>query len=150
MRKRTGTAILLAGIALLTIVVAVIHLNTRQDVPEGEMRIVVGNTETTLALSDLKLTQVTGTIVNGKGEERTIDAQGIPVCTVLSQAEITELSQVKVIADDEYHAVLTAEEALAPEGVYFIMQEEGGVQLIVFGDTNSKRNVSDVVCMEVS
>ena len=57
--------------------------------------------------------------------------------------------QVTVTADDEYSAVVTAEELAAPDKVYLIAQEEDGVQLVVFGDSNSKRNVSNVVRVTV-
>ena len=40
--------------------------------------------------------------------------------------------------------MVTAEDVNAPDRVYLIRQEENGMQLIVFGDDNSKRNFSDV------
>jgi len=150
MKKGNRKFGLLAGILLLTAVVAVIHLQTRTEVPEGSLRLVVEGRETMLALSKLELAPVTGTIVNGKGEEKQIDARGIAVSALLSQNGVDAPTQVKVIADDEYYALLTAEDVFSPEGVYLIEEEDGGVQLIVFGDTNSKRNVSNVVTVEVS
>ena len=52
-------------------------------------------------------------------------------------------------ADDAYNAVVTAEEIAEPDRVYLIQQDEGGLRLIVFGDSNSKRSVSNVASLSV-
>ena len=74
---------------------------------------------------------------------------GVPVAEILKSVDAAEFSTVTVVADDEYRADLTAAEAEDEQNVFFVLQEDGGLQLIVFTDNNSKRNVSNVVRMEV-
>lgn len=134
-------------IAVLVIVAAAaaIHLTTRTQVPEGKL--LVAGTE--INLSGLALQDVKGTLVNGKGDEIPVDAKGVAMSAVLASAGITEYSQITVCADDEYSAAVSREEVSAPEKVYLVLQDEGGVKMVVFGDSNSKRNVSDVVRIDV-
>ena len=148
--KKNKMIWLLAAVLLATAAVAVWHLSTRTEVPEGKVLVTYEGKETEIAVSDLKLQAVQGTISNAKGDKREIDAQGVTVAAVLDKAGISECSVVAAVAEDEYRAELTAEEAFAAEGVYLILQEEGGVQLIVFADSNSKRNVSNTVRLEVA
>ena len=56
-------------LAVLTVAAAVIHLNTRDVVAEGTLRLAVGENEITLDISEFVYEQVTGVRVNGKGEE---------------------------------------------------------------------------------
>lgn len=82
------------------------------------------------------MSPVTGTVVNGKGEEKQIDAQGV----ILSEACGGEFSTATVTASDEYSAVVKS-----GEDAYLILSDDGSLRLIVFGDENSKRDVKDVV-----
>lgn len=150
MRKKDLKAFVLAAILLVTAAAAVIHLTTRATVPEGHLQLICGETEREITLSDLDLRPVQGTISNAKGDQRTIEAQGIPVAETLTLAGTEDFSRITVTGDDAYSAELTAEEAEDTENTCFIIQEDNGVQLIVFSDTNSKRNVSNVVRVEVA
>lgn len=148
--KRIGAARIIPVLVLITAAAAVFHLTTRAAVPEGALRVEFDAGQwKELSLEKLKPDSVQGTVVNGKGEERVINAQGILLSDVLREAGITEFSAVTVIADDEYSARVMAEEIAAPGKVYLIQQKEGGMQLIVFGDENSKRNVTNVVRLSV-
>ena len=152
MKKVEPAKIIVIGMVLITAVVAVAHLAARTTVPEGTLHIEYAGQALDLLLEKLELTAVQGTVVNGKGEERTVNAQGILLSEVLREAgitEFTEFSEVIVTADDEYSAVVTAEEIAEPDKVYLIRQDEGGMQLIVFGDSNSKRNVSGAARLSV-
>lgn len=149
MKKIEPAKLIVIVLVLLTAAVAVVHLAARTAVPEGALRVEYGDRALELPLEQLELTAVHGTVVNGKGEARTVDAQGILLSQVLREAGIAEFSEVTVTADDEYSAAVTAEEIAAPDKVYLIRQDEGGMQLIVFGDGNSKRNVSGAVRLSV-
>ena len=143
MKKIEPIKLIVVLMVLITAAAAVFHLTTRTAVSEGTLRVEQAGRALELPLERLELTAVRGAVVNGKGEERTIDAQGILLSDVLREAGITEFSEVTVTADDEYSAVVTAEEVAEADKVYLIRQDGSGMQLIVFGDGNSKRNVSN-------
>lgn len=139
----------LAALLALTAVMAVVHGVTRDKAPEGALLIERAGSRSTVTVDELPLSPVRGTVVNGKGEERTIEADGILLAQALEAAGIVDAASATVTADDEYSAQVTGEELAAPDKVYLIRQEDGGLQLIVFGDSNSKRNVSGVIKISV-
>ena len=149
MKKAEPVKIAIIALVFITAVVAIFYLTTRPAAPEGTLRIENGSQVIELPLERLTFVSVHGTTFNGKGEERTIDAQGVLLSEVLREAGISEFSEVTVTADDAYNAVVTAEEIAEPDRVYLIQQDEGGLRLIVFGDSNSKRSVSDVASLSV-
>ena len=149
MKKAEPVKIMIIALVLITAIVAIFYLTTRPAASEGTLRIEKSSQVVELPLERLVFVPVQGTTVNGKGEERTIDAQGILLSEVLREAGISEFSEVTVTADDAYSAVVTAEEIAEPNRVYLIQQDEGGLRLIVFGDSNSKRSVADVTSLSV-
>ena len=149
MKKAEPVKIVIVVLVLITAIVAIFYLMTRPTASEGTLRIERGGQMMELPLERLEFIPVRGTVVNGKGEERTIDARGVLLDQVLREAGISEFSEVTVTADDAYNAAVTAEEIAAPDRVYLIQQDEGGLRLIVFGDSNSKRSVSDVASLSV-
>ena len=149
MKKMEPVKIAIIVLVLITAIVAIFYMTTRPTASEGTLRIENGGQVIELPLERLTFASVHGITVNGKGEERTIDAQGVLLSEVLREAGISDFSEVTVTADDAYTAVVTAEEIAEPDRVYLIRQDEGGLRLIVFGDSNSKRSVSDVASLSV-
>ena len=149
MKKAEPVKIAVIVLILITAVVATCYLTTRSAASEGTLRIENGGRVIELPLERLKFIPVRGTAVNGKGEERTVNGQGVLLSEVLREAGISEFTEVTVTADDAYNAVVTEEEIAEPDRVYLIKQDEGGLRLVVFGDSNSKRSVSDVVSLSV-
>lgn len=150
MKNLSSVKVMIPLLILVTAAVAAFYLTTRTAVPEGALRVEFADgTAAELSLEELELVPVQGTVVNGKGEECTVSAQGILLSEVLREAGAAEYSTVTVTADDEYSARVTAEEIAGPGKVYLIRQEEDSMQLIVFGDKNSKRNVTNVVRLSV-
>lgn len=147
--KKSNSVKAVVFLVLITVAVAAICFFVRTDIPEGTLRIDHNGQRVDLLLEQFELVPVQGTVINGKGEERNINVQGILLSNVLQKLDINECSLVTVVADDEYSAQVTWEEIAHPGKVYLIQQEEGGMQLIIFGDNNSKRNVSDVVRLSV-
>ena len=119
---------------MLTAILAVIHLKTRTPEVEGEILI----NGKSISISDLDFSRVTGTIVNGKGEEKQIDSQGI----LLSDVCGNDFSKITATASDEYSAKILPEDS---ENAYIILTDEGSLRLIVFGDSNAKRDVKNLV-----
>lgn len=119
---------------MLTAILAVIHLKTRTPETEGEILI----NGKSISISDLDFSRVTGTIVNGKGEEKQIDSQGI----LLSDVCGNDFSKITATASDEYSAEILPEDS---ENAYIILTDDGSLRLIVFGDSNAKRDVKNLV-----
>lgn len=129
---------------ILTAVLAVIHLGTREEVPENAVQISANDKTYMVDIEKLNYEKVEGVRVNGKGEEIPVDGQGIALKDILAQENITEYSKVTVVADDSYSAELTADE-VKEDGKAYLLNEEESFRLVVFGDENSKRSVSNVV-----
>lgn len=149
MKKNKLTIIFIAALVIITAVIAAVHLSTRSTPPDGTLRIETGGQTTDFPLDKLELTSVQGVVVNGKGEEKAIDSQGELLSGVLGKAGVTEYTQVNVVADDEYSITVTAEEITEPNRVYLLLEDGKEPQLLVFGDPNSKRNVSNVIRLVV-
>lgn len=149
MRKIKPIYMVIAALVLLTAAAAAVHFATRAQVPEGSIRVEWGGKEAHIALEELELTAVHGTIRNGKGEELAVDGQGALLSSLLDKLGITGYEQVAVTAGDSYSAVVTADEIVRPDKVYLLVREDG-VRLVVFGDENSRRNVSGVEILTVS
>ena len=150
MKKNRPAILLLAVLLAVTAAAAGIHLSTRQTAQMGTVLVEYGGKVEELSLDRVELTAVRGTVINGKGEERRVDAQGAPLSAVLAEAGITSYTQAAGTADDEYSVAVTQEEAAAPDRVFLIVQEGERPQLLVFGDPNSKRNVTNVIRLTVS
>ena len=88
--------------------------------------------------------------MNGKGEEIPVDGDGIAVSKLLSKLGITEFSKVRIVSDDAYSAEVNREEVVEGGKVVLLLEEgtpseKDTLRLVVFGDENSKRSVSNVV-----
>ena len=141
MKSKKAVYVILTVLLVLVAVLAAAHFATRESVPEGAVLVRQDGRERTIDPEKLFQTQVTGAIVNGKGEERSIDAQGI----ALEELANGEYTAVKVTSDDEYSAEVSADEV---ENAFLILNADHSVQLVVFGDANSKRAVRNVVSVE--
>ncbi|MGI6254720.1 MAG: hypothetical protein ACOYJZ_03710 [Acutalibacter sp.] len=150
MKKNRFVIVLLIVLVVVTAGVAVWHNTTRVTAPQGTLRVESGDAVTEVPLDQLQLAPVQGTIVNGKGEETTIEEQGVLLSQVLEQAGISEYTQVEAVADDEYSATVTKEEIDQPDKVYLLVGTEERPRLVVFGDENSKRNVSSLIRLVVT
>lgn len=131
MKKKIAIGIVI--LVILTAIFAIVHLTTRT--PDIEGSVLVNGAE--VKLSDLDYESVSGSVKNGKGEVKEIDAEGIKLADILD----CDYDSVKVTASDEYSATVSADEI---DNAYLIL-EDGTLRLIVFGDENAKRDVKNVV-----
>jgi len=143
--KKHRVKILIIVLVLFTILAAALHLNTRKAVPEGTIQLTAGEKEIKMDISKFAFEQVNGIRVNGRGEEIPVNGPGIAVKDVLALAEITDYEVVKVISGDSYSAEISADEVKDRTKAFLLYDEENELRLVVFGDANSKRSVSDVV-----
>ncbi|MCR5103641.1 MAG: hypothetical protein K6B68_04200 [Eubacterium sp.] len=118
------------------------YLSSLKETPEHSFVVVSGGKEEVIDIDKMSLVDFTGTTVNGKGEKKEIKGQGIKLSDVFNVSDYTEAS---VIADDAYAAVVKKDEM----DQAWLQIEEGEARLIVFGDTDSKRNVKHVVRIEI-
>ena len=141
--KKSKVVFLILILVVLTGVLSIIHLTTRNKVGDYEVQLTYKDKTYSVEYKKLNLEQVTGTRVNGKGEEKKVEAPGILLREVLEEKGIEEYSQVTVVSDDSYSAQIAVEEIKEEEKAYLLLEEEE-LRLVVFGDENSKRSVSNV------
>lgn len=143
MKQRKIVIVIIGVLILFTIILAAVYNHTRDNVPEGTFAVIQNGQTKYIRLEQLSLSDVTGTVVNGKGEEKQIDARGLPLSSVTG----TEgFQMVTVTAMDAYSAIVSLDEL---ENAYLILTDDGTLRLIVFGDNNSKRDVKDVERIEI-
>lgn len=142
--------VLVLALLVLTAVLAVYHLTTRNAVPENAVCVSWAGKTTCLDVTKLHLEPVQGTVVNGKGQKSAIDAMGIRLLKVLEAAKVDAdaVGAVTVTAQDAFAAELTGDEVREDGKAYLIFDKEEAT-LIVFGDTNSKRKVHQVMQIDV-
>ena len=135
--------LILLGFAIL---VGILHVSRWEEVPSQRLVVEWEGMKKEISFSDLSLIQVCGVQKTAKGEEREIDAQGCLLKTALEAAvgAPIDAEKVTVFAGDGFSAEVTAEEWEQPEQVYLILREDETIQLLVLGDSDSKRNVKDV------
>lgn len=143
MKKHKALAIILV-LVVLTGIAGWFHLSTLENAAEGTLQMTVDGRTKTLKLSELNYEPVSGVRVNGKGESIPVEGEGISVKALLEDRNVDSYSKVTVISDDSYTAELTADE-VNEDGKAYLMPEEAYLRLVVFGDQNSKRSVSNVV-----
>ena len=142
--KKHKALLLILVLVMLTGIAAWFHLSSREEVPEGTVQITAEGGTQRVKLSTLKYEPVSGIRVNGKGESIPVEGEGISVKDLLVSLKISLFSKITVVSDDSYSAELTAEEA-AEEGKAYLLLDGDYLRLVVFGDQNSKRSVSNVV-----
>ncbi len=141
MKKKKTVYIILSVLLIIVAVLSFVHFSTRESVPDGAILVRQDGEDRYIDPNVLFQTQVSGVIVNGKGEERSINSRGAAIEDLANGGFET----VTVFADDEYSAQVAADET---ENAFLILNDDGSVQLVVFGDTNSKRAVRNVVRIE--
>ena len=140
---------MILSLVFVTSVAALVYLTTRAEVPVGELRVETSEKVVSVDLSLVNLHPVDGKLINGKGEEREIHASGVELLEFLSDHGVAVQSGVKVTADDGYSADVTMQELQEAGKVYLLMEDGERPQLVVFGDTDSKRNVTGVILVVV-
>ena len=133
------------GMVLLVTVllIAGINITYRDKIAAGIVELTAGEKTVSITLKDVTAGEVKGVRVNGKGEEIQVEGEGILLGTLLNNKGIKAYTKVTVISDDAYSAEVSYDEIIAGTEAY-IMEDEGTARLVVFGDSNSKRSVSNV------
>ena len=142
MKDKKIILIVILVLILITAGAAWWYLSSREEASGNTFTLVANGTEKEVEISGLKLTDFSGTTVNGKGDKKDVSGKGIKLADVIGT---TDYSEVTVTADDAYSASVKKEEIDRA----WIQVEDDSAKLIVFEDENSKRNVKNVVRIEV-
>ena len=150
--KRSLVFKILVTLLIATGIAAAIHLSGQEQIDcmvieQEALRIEV-------TFDDLDKGAFSGELTDGKGDTTAHQYTGILLRELLEAKGIdpTQLSGVTVTSADNYSVRFTAEEILEADRVYIAVTADGaaiagidpgteGVQVIVFGDENSKRCV---------
>lgn len=146
---------LIIGIVLLivaTCIVAAVHLRNQDVIPC--MVIQQEGRQIAVSFDDLNKSAFSGELIDGKGDVSSHDCTGILLRELLEEKgiDLARLSGVTVTSADNYTATFSAQEILQTDTVYVAIAADGkrldsidgksdGVQIIVFGDPNSRRCV---------
>ena len=158
MSKKLKIAI--AAWLIITIIVSAIHLSKQEDL--SCMLIKYAGKEIEVSFEDLDKQAFSGQLIDGKGDVTSHVYSGILIKDLLQDKgiDLSNFSSLKVTSADNYSVVFTREEILADDRVYAatvadgktiegIDSGEAGVQIIVFGDENSRRCVRFAAVIEL-
>lgn len=145
MKKRITLIVILL---LATAALVFVYLRSRDSVKAGDLLIKSTGGDVAFTFNDLNLSHVSGEITNKKGETKSIESEGIALSDIPSLAGVSDYSEISVYADDEYNAVLSKDEASAPNKAWLIKNDDT-IRLIVFDDPDAKRDVKNVVRVEI-
>ena len=146
MNKKT-LLIILAIQIVIAAVLAVVVSSSQPKKKASEVIITAEGTRVTLDLKTLELKDVKATITSANGKTKDIDAKGIELKDLLKG--YVKIDDVKVTSEDSYTAVLSDEDIEKDANVYVILGDNGKPRLIVLSDTDAKRDVKDVLTIEV-
>lgn len=133
---------MIAVLAVITAVVGFIRNTNREEIPENAIVLKADGVESYLLMADIDQSDISGTVVNGKGEEKSVEGRGVTLSKLL---EGKTYEVVVITSDDEYSAEVSFDEA---ENACLVLKDDS-VTLYVFKDANSKRNVKNVVSLEL-
>ena len=142
--KSRKLIIVISVLLVLTGLFAFLHLNNRDVIPENALHVVYNDETYLIDIDKLNYIEVSGSRFNGKGEEIKIDGLGVELKDIVNQLKVYHYSKVTLEADDSYNADVSADEVNENNKVY-LLKDENSLRLVVFGDKNSKRSVSNIV-----
>ena len=152
MKTSKTMKILIIALLLVTVIAAGAYLALRAQIPEDAIALEYGSTTYIVDLQDIKMTEIHGERVNGKGETKPVDGMGFHLQDLVAWTLGKDFTcdTVTITASDGVSAEITADE-LNEEGKVVLLwnEEDGRLQLIVFGDSDSKRSVKQVERIEV-
>ena len=146
MKKKT-LLIILAVLVVLAAVLAVIVSRNQPQKAVSEVIIVQNGKQTKVDLGKLDLTDVKATVTRASGKTLEIDAKGLELRKLLEK--YSGYTTLTVSAEDNYTAEIKADELQTEKNVYLIIGEENKPRLVVLSDSNAKRDVKNVLTIEL-
>lgn len=146
---------LLIPLALLLVVTAVIALVHRLGQDDVDCMVIRwDNTETVVSFEDLDRESFDGELIDGKGTVTAHSYRGVELSRLLEEGILSPggAAVISVTSADNYTAEFTVDEVLQSGRIYLAIEVDGtavrnidgdgpGVQLVVFGDPDSRRCV---------
>ena len=142
MNSKRNIALIIGVCLVLLTILTYINFKTRVDVPSNYI-LIDGPKPVSINLKEVEKYIISGQVTNMKGEIKEITGNGCSLFDIIEDYSGTDFTEVTVISDDEYSAKLTKEEVVDTDKAVLLF-DETSVRLYVFGDSNSKRNVSNV------
>ena len=145
MKKKT----IIIALGILVVIAAVLAIIVSSGMPKkavSEVIIIENGKQTKVDLNSLKLVDVKGTMTMASGKTKEIDAKGIELKELLKGKTF---NGVKVCSDDNYSAELTSEDIEKDGNTYIILGDENKPRLVVLSDTDAKRDVKNVLTIEL-
>lgn len=152
MKKRWWIIIGLALLLAATCIVAAMHLQNQENI-QG-VQILWEGQKLSVSLEALDQGEFSGELIDGKGDKSFHKYTGILLRDLLESKgiDLEKVTGVTVTSADNFTATFTAEEVLQADKIYVAVTADGkqihgidpgteGVQVIVFGDENSRRCV---------
>ena len=153
MKTSKTMKIMVIVLLLVTITATTVYLLNRAKTPEDAIVLEYGSTTYIVDLQGIRMTEIHGERMNGKGEIKPVDGMGFHLQDLVAWTLGKDFTcdTVTITASDGVSAEITADE-LNEEGkvVLLLNEEDGRLQLIVFGDSDSKRSVKQVERIEVN
>ncbi|MBQ1579859.1 MAG: hypothetical protein IIZ86_01845 [Firmicutes bacterium] len=146
MKKKT-LLIILAVLVVLAAVLAVIVSRNQPQKAVSEVIIVQNGKQAKVDLGKLDLTDVKATVTRANGKTLEIDAKGLEMRKLLEK--YSGYTTLTVSAEDNYTAEIKADELQTEKNVYLIIGEENKPRLVVLSDSNAKRDVKNVLTIEL-
>jgi hypothetical protein len=115
-----------------------------------------------VTIASLDRVDFEGETVNGKGEHFSHSYRGVELKTLLEEKniDVSGVTGIKAVSADQFEAEYTGDEMRESGHLYLAVQMDGkalegidkgtqGVQVIVFGDENSRRLVRSLSVVEI-
>ncbi len=153
MKKKS--IVIVVVLLFITCIAAIFYLRSRNDAPEGNLAVVSGDRTVLIDPFGDSLVPVKGVTINAKGQEKDVDETGISLKDAIlkSGLKASGFLKARVVSSDEYAAEISFDEINEEGRAYLAKQQEDdgsfSVRLYVFGDNDSKRQVKNVVRIEI-
>ena len=150
MNRTRALIMLLAALAIIVGVFAVIHFTSRDVIPEGALAVHNGDSTRYVNLGLLDRTEVKGETADDAGSPVEIDALGVQLQDVLAAAKVNPQTVTAVtVTAENGTAEITGAELRETGKVFLYAAEHDAAALVVFGDADGARHLTNVTALEV-
>ncbi|MBQ6362927.1 MAG: hypothetical protein IJI62_02865 [Lachnospiraceae bacterium] len=152
---KKNSILIVIVLLFITCIASAFYLGSRNDAPKGNLAVVSGNKTVLIDPFEDDPVPVKGVIINAKGKEKDVDETGISLKNALSKSGLDNggFTKARVVSSDEYAVEISFDEINEDGKAYLAkQQEEDGsttARLYVFGDSDAKRQVKNVVRIEL-